>query len=128
MGLVSGLVVRGVVIDAAAIAAGTALAVKATVVAEQLLEKYPENFMVKSGMLMGGRKYIVVTGGLEEPLKLIDTPKRKIKKLLSEPAKSPMKVCSGSSKNIVTENVVEDVKIVSENVGEVKIVSENLEN
>merc|ERR1712228_270583 len=78
--LVSGMVVNGVVIDTAAIIAGTALATKASYVAQTLMKKYPENFMSKTGLIMGGRRYIVIEGGLSEPLTINDVSKGKHKK------------------------------------------------
>lgn len=66
--LVSGMVVQGMVIDTAAIAAGTVMATRAIAVSQFLVKKYPEKFMCKSQRLSPGKRFIVVTGGLETPL------------------------------------------------------------
>ena len=79
--LVSGMVVNGVVIDAAAIAAGTVLATKASVLGEMLCKKYPENFMSKTGLLVGGKRFIIIKGGLDAPLSINDVTKKKFKTL-----------------------------------------------
>jgi len=63
-----GVVVRGMVIDSAAIAAGSIMANRASAFAEMLIDKHPENFMVKSGRFMPGKNYIVVRGGIDVAL------------------------------------------------------------
>ena len=63
-----GIVVRGMVIDSAALAAGSIAANRATMIAEKLLEKKPENFSAKSGHCMPGSRFVVIQGGIEEPL------------------------------------------------------------
>ena len=88
--LVSGMIVQGVVIDAAAIAAGTLLATRAVLVSEMLVKKYPENFMCKSKRLMPGKRFVVITGGLQSPL-VMDTSvkERVVKKLRISTVKEP---------------------------------------
>lgn len=63
-----GVVIRGMVIDSAALAAGSLTASRAAYLADQLLEKRPQNFASKSGLYMPGNRFVVVRGGVEEPL------------------------------------------------------------
>jgi hypothetical protein len=63
-----GLVIRGLVIDSAALAAGSLTASRAAFIADKLLEKYPENFSAKSGLFLPGNRFVVIKGGIEEPL------------------------------------------------------------
>ena len=63
-----GIVVRGMVIDSAALAAGSMAANRACVIADKLLEKKPENFSTKSGHLLPGNRCVVVKGGIDESL------------------------------------------------------------
>lgn len=88
--LVSGMVVQGVVIDAAAIAAGSVVAARALVVSEMLVKKYPEKFMCKTNLLLPGKRFIVVTGGLEAPLEInTNIKERDFKKLRITTFKEP---------------------------------------
>lgn len=64
--LVSGMVVNGVVIDSAALAAGGIMATRAGAVTELLLKEQPDKFMFKTGNLRPGKRYMVVTGGLAD--------------------------------------------------------------
>lgn len=64
--LVSGMVVKGVAIDATALAAGGMLAARAGAVADVLLKEKPDCFMRKTGPVLPGRRYFVVTGGLAD--------------------------------------------------------------
>jgi hypothetical protein len=66
--LVSGCVVQGVVIDAAAIAAGAVMASRAGVISELIIKKHPTNFMIKSGRLRPGKRFVFITGGVSEAL------------------------------------------------------------
>lgn len=66
--LVSGCVINGVVVDTAAIAAGTVVASRAAALSEMLLKKHPTHFMNKTGRLRPGKRFVVVTGGVSEPL------------------------------------------------------------
>merc|ERR1712152_71972 len=72
------------------ITAGTVLAAKASVIGEMLVEKYPENFMSKTGLLVGGRRYIVIKGGLDKPLSINDVSKKEFKKLDIKAVKTPI--------------------------------------
>ena len=64
----SGLVVKGMVIDSAALAAGSLTANRAAAVADKLIKKHPRNFSTTSGLLRPGQKFVVVRGGVESPL------------------------------------------------------------
>lgn len=88
--MVNGLVVKGVVIDAAAIAAGTVVAERMSVVGEMIVKKHPENFVTKSGKLLPGKRFVVVKGGVEEKLQLEFLKERKFKKLGIVSFKGPM--------------------------------------
>lgn len=88
--LVSGLVVNGIVIDSVAIAAGALTASRAAVVTEMLIKKHPENFMKKSPRLQPGKRFVVVTGGLNQgPLKIETIKERAFQKLQIETFKTP---------------------------------------
>lgn len=86
----SGMVVRGMVIDAAAIAAGAAMASRAAFVAEKLVKQRPENFMGKSGHFMPGNRFVVVQGGIEEPLTISTVSERAFRKIPISGTKKPM--------------------------------------
>eukprot|EP00565_Helicotheca_tamesis_P000078 CAMPEP_0185734638 /NCGR_PEP_ID=MMETSP1171-20130828/23087_1 /TAXON_ID=374046 /ORGANISM="Helicotheca tamensis, Strain CCMP826" /LENGTH=202 /DNA_ID=CAMNT_0028404683 /DNA_START=12 /DNA_END=620 /DNA_ORIENTATION=+ len=88
--MVSGMVVKGVVIDGAAIAAGTVLAERASAAADMLIKKHPENFVIKSSILMPGERFFVVKGGIEKPLVLKQLTAKKFKKLGTKEFKGPM--------------------------------------
>lgn len=68
--LVSGCVVNGIVVDTAAIAAGTVMASRAGVISELIIKKHPTNFMVKSGRLRPGKRFVIVTGGISDALEI----------------------------------------------------------
>lgn len=70
--LVSGMVVNGVVIDSAALAAGGLMATRAQVVTDMLLKQQPDKFMGKSGNFKPGRRFVVVRGGLADGPVLIE--------------------------------------------------------
>jgi len=63
-----GIIVRGMVIDSAALAAGSIAANRATMIAERLIEEKPKNFFAKSGHCMPGKQFVSIQGGIEEPL------------------------------------------------------------
>lgn len=65
-----GVVVRGLVIDSAALAAGSIAAARATQIAERLIEVKPDNFAAKSGRCMPGKNFVVIQGGIDEPLSI----------------------------------------------------------
>jgi len=77
----TGMVVRGVVIDTAAVTFGAVVASRASTIAEMLIKKHPENFMTKSGMFFPGKRYVVVKGGIEEPLSITTIPEREFQKM-----------------------------------------------
>jgi hypothetical protein len=79
--MASGMVVRGVVIDAAAITAGAVMASRAGVVADMLVKKHPQNFMIKSGKFMPGKRYVVIRGGVDEPLQILTIKERELEKI-----------------------------------------------
>ena len=79
--LVSGMVVNGVVIDSAAIAAGGLAATKAQAITDLLLKQQPDKFMCKTGSLRPGQRYLVVTGGLADgSISIEDVSKKKFEK------------------------------------------------
>lgn len=89
--LVTGMVVKGVVIDAAAITAGGIMANRAGALAEMLIKKHPEAFMAKKGRLKPGRRFVTIQNGVDEgPLKLITISKREFNKLNISSFKSPI--------------------------------------
>ena len=89
--LVSGLVVKGVVIDAAAITAGGVMATRAGAVTEMLLKKLPDKFMCRSGRMRPGQRFLVVRGGLADgPLSIEEIPKPEYDGLGIEILKEPI--------------------------------------
>jgi hypothetical protein len=89
--LVSGMVVKGVVIDTAALAAGSIMASRAQMVTELLLRTQRNKFMTVSNQFLPGQRYLKVTGGLSEgPLQIEEVEKRKASKIQVIAIKSPM--------------------------------------
>ena len=89
--LVSGLYVNGMVIDAAAVAAGAVLATRASVISDYLIKKHPEKFMAKSKLLRPGRRLITLRGGIDDgPIQIVELSKREFKKLKIDTHKQPM--------------------------------------
>jgi hypothetical protein len=89
--LVSGLVLNGVVIDSAALAAGGIVASRAAMVTAFLLKNHPDKFMGKTGGLRPGQQYLMVTGGLSDgPVKIESISKREFRKLKIPIIKAPM--------------------------------------
>lgn len=92
--LANGLVVRGVVIDSAALAAGALLSDRATkvkAISNFIIKKHPESFMVKKGPIFPGEKYFSVTGGVENgELVITETSKDEINKTGVAAIKSPI--------------------------------------
>ncbi|CAB9511347.1 expressed unknown protein [Seminavis robusta] len=85
------VVVKGMVIDSAALAAGSVTANRAAYIADRLIEKHPENFAVKSGMLMPGNRFVVIRGGIEEPLTITCIKEQKFRKIpIVGDVKAPM--------------------------------------
>ena len=74
--LVTGMVVKGVVIDASAIAAGAFAADTAKKIAEVVIQNHKEKLMGVTGLLQPGQKYLSVTGGLfDGPVEIERIPK-----------------------------------------------------
>mmetsp|Transcript_38519 Transcript_38519/g.56526 ORF Transcript_38519/g.56526 Transcript_38519/m.56526 type:complete len:159 (-) Transcript_38519:566-1042(-) len=89
--MVTGIVVKGVVIDSAAIAAGTVLAERVSTLADMLVKKHPENFVTKSSILRPGERFFVVKGGVNTSLKLEALTAKEFKKLGINIFRSPVK-------------------------------------
>jgi hypothetical protein len=87
-----GVVVKGMVIDSAALAAGSLTASRAAYVADKILEKRPQNFAVKSGLYMPGNRFVVVRGGVEEHLTITCLKEKQFRQipLQSHQIKMPM--------------------------------------
>ena len=89
--LVSGLVVNGVVVDSAALAAGAIMATRAQVVTDLLLKTHPDKFMCKTKRLKPGRRYLVVKGGLSDgPVSIGEMSQREFNKLKIAVWKKPL--------------------------------------
>lgn len=89
--LVSGMVVNGVVIDSAALAAGGIMASRAQVVTELLLKKHPDKFMCKTNRLKPGKRFLVVRGGLADgPVSIEDVSPGTFQKLAISAWKQPL--------------------------------------
>mmetsp|Transcript_21905 Transcript_21905/g.51934 ORF Transcript_21905/g.51934 Transcript_21905/m.51934 type:complete len:309 (-) Transcript_21905:102-1028(-) len=89
--LVSGIVVKGVVVDAAAIAAGTLVADQAKKIATTLQEDHMETLMGVSAQLKPGERYLSVTGGmLEGPITIEEVSRRKFRKKTIKTMKTPL--------------------------------------
>jgi len=89
--MAGGVVVRGMVIDSAALAAGSLAANRAAFVADKLIERYPENFSCRTGLLMPGNRCVVVRGGIEEPLTITTITTKDFKQIAIEAeVKTPM--------------------------------------
>ena len=70
------------VIDTAALAAGTIAADRAKKIAETVMKNHKEKFMGVSKSLKPGNRYLVVKGGLENgPIEIEEIRKREFKKL-----------------------------------------------
>ena len=88
--LVSGLVINGIVVDSAALAAGGMVASRAAMVTEFLLKKHPDKFMGKTSRLRPGERYLVVKGGLADgPVVIENKSKREFQKLAIATIKTP---------------------------------------
>lgn len=78
--MVGGMVIRGVVIDAMAIAAGALTAKTAKQVAAKVLEEHQANFCGQTGVLWPGRQYLSVTGGIEKPVQIREISRWRFRK------------------------------------------------
>lgn len=93
-GMVRGMVVKGVVLDTATMAAGTAMASKAKFVSQLLLEKKKDHFVAVSPTFLPGQRYLSVTGGLDHgAVKIEQVPRRKAHTtLLVSKVKAPRQI------------------------------------
>jgi len=74
--LVSGMVVNGIVIDSTALAAGVVMSTRAGAVTDMILKDKPTHIFAKTDRLKPGRRYLVVTGGLDDgPVKIEEVKK-----------------------------------------------------
>ena len=97
--LVSGMVVQGVVIDAAAIAGGTLAADMAQKTATKLIEEKESLFCGKTRVFLPGRRYLSITGGLEEgDLTITEISRRKFRKLEIDKKKVPLLIALAREK------------------------------
>eukprot|EP00934_Nitzschia_sp_Nitz4_P002652 Nitzschia sp. Nitz4//scaffold12_size214221//191433//192116//NITZ4_001534-RA/size214221-processed-gene-0.182-mRNA-1//-1//CDS//3329535122//2642//frame0 len=79
--LVSGMVVNGVVIDSAALAAGGLMATRAQAVTDFLLREQPDKFMNKTNRMRPGTRFLLVKGGLNDgPVSIDEISKREFQK------------------------------------------------
>jgi len=102
--LVAGLVVQGVVIDTAAIAAGTICADQAKKIAEILLTQHKEKLMGMTPRLKPGHRYLSVNGGLNEgPVIINDIPYHEFDKLTIKAMKVPIKATTTTTTTTTTE-------------------------
>ena len=89
--MVSGLVVRGMVIDTAALAAGALAASKVQYISDLLLRKHPNKFMAKSPRYQPGKLLVSVTGGLDDGnLTIATMTEKEFQKLNITHYKAPM--------------------------------------
>mmetsp|Transcript_792 Transcript_792/g.1461 ORF Transcript_792/g.1461 Transcript_792/m.1461 type:complete len:215 (+) Transcript_792:315-959(+) len=99
--MVSGMVVQGVVIDSAAILAGTLVAARAATVSEMLIKKHPENFIFKSKPQLSGHRIFSIQGGMNDgPIKMCTIKERDYKRLAIENHKSPMRKDTNTSRSL----------------------------
>jgi hypothetical protein len=97
--LVSGMVVKGVVIDATALAAGSIMASRAQMVTEVLMREQRNKFMTVSNQFLPGQRYLKVTGGMSEgPLQIEEVDKRKARNIRVSAIKVPMIRSNGNVK------------------------------
>jgi hypothetical protein len=89
--LVSGMVINGVVIDSAALAAGGIMATRAQVVTDLLLKQQPDKFMCKTERLKPGKRYLIVKGGLSEgPVTIENVAERDFRTITGITYKKPL--------------------------------------
>jgi len=97
--IVSGLVVQGVVIDAAAVAAGTICADQAKKIAEVLLTQHKERLICVTPRLKPGQRYLSVTGGINKPVIIKDVHYREFNKFMIKAMKVPIKTTTTATGN-----------------------------
>ncbi len=88
--LVSWMVVRGVVINSTAIAAGAVMSTRANAVTDMILKEKPNTVFNKTERLKPGRRFLVVTGGLDDGPVKIEEVKGKDKKFEVKVWKPPL--------------------------------------
>lgn len=89
--LINGLVIQGVVIDAAAIGAGSALATKMALASETIVEKFENKFMTKTDRVMNGNRYMAVMGGVDDgPLEIMEMKRDEYQKMSIAVTKNPI--------------------------------------
>lgn len=89
--LVSGMVVNGIVIDSAAIAAGVLVASRAQAVADMLIRKHPNLFMAKRSHIRPGERYFIVRGGVSDgPVVIEELKRRQFRQLKITTIKQPL--------------------------------------
>lgn len=89
--LVRGIVVKGVTVSAADIAAGTLMAERTKKVAKILMENHEETVKCVTGKYKPKERYLSVEGGLlEGPIVVRDISRRKFKRLSITNTKAPM--------------------------------------
>ena len=116
--LVSGLVVQGVVIDAAAVAAGTMCADQAKKIAEVILTQHKERLMCVTPRLKPGQRYLSVTGGLSEgPVIIKDVPYHEFDKFTIKAMKVPIKTTTTTTGNTDSIDESNDKTSLSEDIG-----------
>ena len=84
------MVVQGGVVDTAALAAGAVAASRAAIVAEMLIQKFPEKFMTKSKNFRPGQRYLCVRGGVQETLRIEEVKEKEFGKLVVQQIKEPL--------------------------------------
>jgi len=90
--MVGGMVIRGVVIDATAIAGGALTAKTAKQVADKVLAEHKANFCGQTGVLFPGRRYLSVEGGIEKPVKIREITRWKFRRMEIAKKKVPIAI------------------------------------
>jgi hypothetical protein len=94
--LVRGMVIKGVVIDSAALAAGSLMASRAKMITNVLIREQRNKFMTVSKQFLPGQRYLKVTGGMSEgPLQVEEVRKRKARSMQVTAIKAPMNSIDG---------------------------------
>lgn len=113
--LVSGMVVKGVVIDSTALAAGAVLSTRAGVVTDMVLKDKPNHLFAKTDRLKPGRRYLVVTGGLDDgPVMIEEVKKGETKKYEVKVFKSPLMNGVLKDSGVLVDDGKEEVEEVQE--------------
>jgi hypothetical protein len=126
--LVSGMVVNGIVIDSTALAAGAVMSTRAGVVTDMILKDRPNHIFAKTDRLKPGRRYLVVTGGLDDgPVKIDEVKKGSDTKFEVTVFKAPLNngALQDSGVFLDNDNAKEDDQ--KEEIGLLEEKSENKE-